>query len=133
MSKLAEVLESRRVAANRAPAVTKPAVTGFVNLGTPQAPTQKRSSTLTPGKDWQIMVDFKNQLVFPREILTTALRADVVMWLSVEKRVLLIELIITCKEGVTAAHERKYLKYTKLVAECQEAGWKARIHHVEVG
>lgn len=35
--------------------------------------------------------------------------------------------------GMTSAHERKYLKYTELAVECQEAGWKARIHPVEVG
>lgn len=134
LSKLAEVLESGRVAANRAPAVTKPAVTGFVKPGsTPQPPTQKRSSTLTPGKEWQMMVDLKKQLVFPREILTTTLRPDIVMWSSVEKRVLRIELTIPWEEGMTTAHERKYLKYTELAAECQEAGWKARIHPVEVG
>lgn len=121
LSKLAEVLESGRVAANRAPVMTKPAVTGFVKPGsTPQPPTQKRSSTLTPGKEWQMMIDLKKQLVFPREILTTTLRPDIVMWSSVEKRVLRIELTIPWEEGMTTAHERKYLKYTELAAECQE-------------
>jgi len=39
----------------------------------------------------------------------------------VEKMVL-IELSIPWAEGMTAAHERKYLKYSKLAAECQPSG-----------
>lgn len=37
------------------------------------------------------------------------------------------------EEGITAAHERKHLKYSKLAAEHQEAGWKAKVYPVEVG
>lgn len=44
MSKLAEVLESRRIAANRAPAVTKPALTGFVKPGSTHSPLPRRGA-----------------------------------------------------------------------------------------
>lgn len=72
------------------------------------------------------------QVVFPREIVTTTLRPDIVMWSAVERSVLLIELNIPWEEGMTAAHERKHLKYSELVVQCQEAGWKARIYPVRL-
>lgn len=134
LSKLAEVLKSSRVAANYAPTVAMPALTGFVKPGsTPQQTIQKTNTTLTPGKEWQMRVDFKKQLVLPKEILITSVHPETVLWLSVEKRVLLIELTIPWEEGMTAAHERKYLKYTELAAKCREAEWAARILPMEVG
>lgn len=78
------------------------------------------------------MADLWKQLVFPREIVTTTLWPDIVMWSTVEKRVLLIELTIHWEEGMTAAHKRKHLKYSELAAECKEVGWRARVYPVEV-
>lgn len=55
------------------------------------------------------------------------------MWSSVDKRVIVIELTIPWEENITAALERKHLKYSKLAAECQDAGWNAEAYPVEVG
>lgn len=133
LAKLAEVLENCRVAANRTAVTAKCTLAGFIRSGDTLRSSQMRNLILTPGKEWQMLADLKKQLVFPREILTTTLRPDIVMWSVVEKRVLLIELTIPWEEGMTAAHERKRLKYAELAAECQEAGWKARVYPVEVG
>lgn len=84
-------------------------------------------------KEWQILPDLKRQLVFPREIMTTTLRPDIVMQSAVERRVVMIELTIPWEEGMTAAHKRKHLKYYDLAAECLEAGWKATVFPMEVG
>ena len=78
-------------------------------------------------------VDLDKQLVFPREILQTTMRPDIVMWSTAAKRVLIIELTVPWEEGIPAAHELKRLKYTELAMECSETGWTASIHPVEVG
>lgn len=69
---------------------------------------------ITPGKEWQMLADLRKQLVFPRETVTTSLQPDIVMWSVVDKRVLLMELSIPWEEGMTAAHERKHLKYSRV-------------------
>lgn len=84
---------------------------------------------LRPGKEWQMLVDIRKRMGFPREITTTTFRPDIVMWSEVEKSVNMIELTIPW-EGMTAAYERKHLKYAELIAECQKAGWKARVYPV---
>ncbi|ROL50355.1 Tripartite motif-containing protein 35 [Anabarilius grahami] len=53
-----------------------------------------------------------------------------IMWSTLEKRV--TELTIPWEERMTAAHERKHLKYSELAAESQETGWRARVYPVEV-
>ncbi len=80
-----------------------------------------------------MLADLRRQLVFLREIIMTTLRPDIVMWSAVERSVHLIKLTIPWEEGMTAAHERKHLKYSELAAECREAGWRARVYPVEVG
>ena len=74
-----------------------------------------------------MLVELRRQLVFRREIVTTALQPDILMWSAVEKRVLMIELTMT------TAHDTKHLKYAELAAGYQDADWKARIYPVEVG
>ncbi|RXN10684.1 hypothetical protein ROHU_028636 [Labeo rohita] len=134
LAKLAEVLESCRVAANCIPAAAKHFPAGFVKSGsTLQPPAQKRNIMLAPGKEWQMLADVRKQLVFPRETVITTLWPDIIMWSTAEKRILLIELTIPWEEGMTAAHERKHLKYSVLAAECQEASWRTRVYPVEVG
>jgi len=81
--KLAEVLESYRVAANHTAA--KPFTSGFVKCGSMlQLPAQKKEHHAHTSKEWQMLIDLSKQLVFPRKITTT----DIIMWSIVEKRVL---------------------------------------------
>lgn len=49
------------------------------------------------------------------------------------KTILLVELTVPWEEGIEAANERKHAKYTELVEECREAGWKAITRPIEVG
>lgn len=69
------------------------------------------------------------QIVFPFEITQTTLRPDV-MWSATAK---IIELTFSWEEGIPAAQKIKWLRYTELAADCQEAGWTTIIHPVEVG
>jgi len=81
------------VAANHSPATEEHALTGFVKPGGIHLfPAQKKSSMLAPGKEWQILADLRKQLVFPREIMNTTLQPEIIMWSTVVRRALLIEL-----------------------------------------
>lgn len=76
LAKLAEHLERCRVAANHIQATARPALVAFVKPGEMhRAPTQG-VTILGPGKEWQLLVDLRRQLLFPREIITTTLRPD---------------------------------------------------------
>ncbi|XP_061892213.1 uncharacterized protein LOC133642088 [Entelurus aequoreus] len=77
-------------------------------------------------------VDLGKQLQFPREIVETLLRPDLVFWSEVCKTVLLVELTVPWEGGLEAAYERERAKYSDLAAECREAGWKAVICPLEV-
>lgn len=92
-----------------------------------------REGILKPGREWQMLVDLKKQLIFPREITITTFRPDIVMWSAEDKIVIIIELTIQWEGNSTADHERKHLKCSKMAAECQEAGWNANVYPVEVG
>ncbi len=61
------------------------------------------------------------------------IRPDTVMWCPATRKVLVIELTVPWEEGIPAANEFKQQKYSKLAAECREAGWTATTHPVEVG
>ncbi len=78
-------------------------------------------------------VDLGRQLQFPREIVETSLRPDLIMWSEQCKTILLVELTVPWEEGMEAANERKRAKYADLVEDCREAGWKATMCPVEVG
>lgn len=78
-------------------------------------------------------VDLGRQLQFPREIVETSLRPDLILWSVPQKTILLVELTVPWEQGMEAANERKRLKYADLTAECREAGWKATTFPVEVG
>lgn len=81
LTKLAEVLERCRVAENYNPETAKPNYTTFIKAGSmSQAPAHKRDTILRPGKEWQMLVDLIRQWAFPKEITTTTLRPDIVMW-----------------------------------------------------
>ncbi|TSL04175.1 hypothetical protein Baya_3855 [Bagarius yarrelli] len=62
---------------------------------------------LTPGKEWKMLADLRKQLAFPIEIVTTTIRPDIVMWSTVQKRVLLIGLTIPWNGRVKPAESYK--------------------------
>ncbi|KAG1971952.1 hypothetical protein F2P79_000201 [Pimephales promelas] len=78
-------------------------------------------------------VDLGRQLQFPREIVETLLRPDLIMWSELCKTILLVELTVPWEEGMEAANEQKRAKYADLVEACKEPGWKATTCPVEVG
>ena len=70
---------------------------------------------------------------FPREILNTNLRPDIMLWSRSSRQVILVELTVPWETRLEEAHERKMGKYQELVAEIQENNWRTWYFPVEVG
>lgn len=135
LKKLAEVAEAcRQQANNKPPGPARPPIP-FARAGENPKPTHQRATPrlLSPGGEWTMRVDLGRQLQFPREIVETSLRPDLILWSVPHKTILLVELTVPWEQGMEAANERKHSKYADLAAECQEAGWRAITSPVEVG
>lgn len=135
LRKLAEVTESCRQEANSRPSAPTRRPILFARAGENiNHPHQRTTSrVLSSGSEWNMRVDLGRQLQFPREIVETSLRPDLIMWSEPCKTILLVELTVPWEEGMEAANERKRAKYADLVEDCREAGWKATMCPVEVG
>ena len=83
--------------------------------------------------DWKLMVDLDNKAMFPLEVASTTMRPDVVLW-SVSTMLLVIaELTVLWEENISVANEFKSNKYTKLIMQCRDSGYKVRFCSVEMG
>ena len=100
----------------------------FVRAGERRKPnatsSQKRRCLLEFANDWALQVDFKDRkLVFPPAICSTELRPDAVLWSSLTRTVILLELTCPAEEGIEAAQIRKEARYAGLMADITEQGW----------
>lgn len=81
LSKLAEILESRRLEANRAiPGTAQRLIQLVKQGGKPQSSSKRAQSLLSPGGEWDIRANLDRLLKFPVEITTTSLQPDIVLW-----------------------------------------------------
>lgn len=80
-----------------------------------------------------MQADLDKKLVFPRNIVVTTSRPDIVLWSNSTKHVVMVELTVPWEERVEESHHMKQEKYTELQRECTERGWKAMVLPVEVG
>ena len=91
----------------------------FVKAGDSNPPKRKHQATsniLSGTNDWNIIVDLENQnYIFPPEIYNISERPDIVIWSYKLKKVIMIELTCSSKEGFTAAKNRKTGKYMPLL------------------
>ena len=92
-----------------------------------------RKTKITAEDKWEILVDLEKRLVFPAEIVVTALRPDMVLVERLKKMVMIFELTVPCEDRMMEANVRKSNKYEELRQECEDAGWKARCYAIEVG
>ncbi|KAL3972927.1 tetraspanin-7 [Sarotherodon galilaeus] len=88
---------------------------------------------LAMAHDWELRVDLAKQLKFAKAAAKTTLRPDIVVTSVVYKQVILVELTVPWEDRMEEAHERKRVKYSKLVEECRSNGWWARCQPIEVG
>ena len=83
--------------------------------------------------DWKLMVDLDNKAMFPVEVASTTMRPDIVLW-SVSTMLLVIaELTVPWEENISVANEFKSDKYTELIMQCRDNGYKVRCYPVEIG
>jgi hypothetical protein len=61
--------------------------------------------------------DLNKKLVFPKDIITTSLHSDIVLWSPDSKQVAMVELTVPWEERVEASHHLKRDKYSELQAE----------------
>ena len=74
------------------------------------------------------------KLVFP-DVVQTSLRPDIVIWSTVPKVMILVELTVPWEERTDEANERKRSKYMyqELADLCREKGFSTWVFPVEVG
>jgi len=77
-------------------------------------------------------VDLGKKLVFPG-IVQTNLRPDIILWSETGKKLIVIELIVPWETRCEEAYERKKAKYTELLIECRERGYRTWLFPIEVG
>ena len=98
-----------------------------------KAKTAQGQGWLSKQQDWKVTVDLDGQGRFPRQIVETGQRPDMVVWSEEGRIVEIIELTVPWETRMSAEHERKLSKYTGLREECIEKGWKCTVSAVEVG
>ncbi|CAC5417465.1 unnamed protein product [Mytilus coruscus] len=93
----------------------------------------KASGIIATANDWEMQADVGGKTTFPREILITTLRPDIVLWSRISRQVILVELTVPWETRLEEAHERKLAKYQELVTDIQEKNWRTWYFPVEVG
>ena len=81
-------------------------------------------------RDWKMLVDIGQQLIFPPEIASTNLRPNMVLWSPSRRSVYVIELTVPWENSVEEAYEK--LRYTELAEDASQRGWSAKVCPVEI-
>uniref|UniRef100_A0A3P9H1W7 Reverse transcriptase domain-containing protein n=1 Tax=Oryzias latipes TaxID=8090 RepID=A0A3P9H1W7_ORYLA len=133
---LATVLEKQRTSVNALPQATSHRqLIPFLREGQATFNTTSAADIgqLGRARDWKMLVDLDRKLCFPREVASTNLRPDLVLWSSTLKLVYIVELTVPWESAIEEAYERKMLRYAELAADAKEQGWSVKVRPVEVG
>ena len=82
--------------------------------------------------DWDLRVD-EGRRTIPSCVVQTNLRPDMVMLSTVARRLVVMELTVPWETRMAEAGERKRLRYSELLEECERGGWATEFFTVEVG
>lgn len=108
----------------------------FVKKGSshrPKRPKSEKNSLLDGANDWEVLVDYDTaNIVFPPSICATTSRPDIVIWSSLSRKVIMIELTCPAEEGIEAAALRKETRYEELQAAIKAWG-ECKYFTIEVG
>jgi len=124
---LALAMEGKRSMTNKLPP-TKHYTQKTIFLHPGEQPPRKFVNTnslpgqLQAARDWKMLADLDQRLIFPPEISTTNLRPDIVLWSGSARIVQLIELTVPWEDAVDEAYERKKLHYAHLAKQNSEDG-----------
>ncbi len=91
------------------------------------------SSSLQRAFDWELRVDLKRKLVFPKDVAVTSLQPDMVLLSRSTKTIIIAELMVPWEERLATSHQLKKAKYQDLVDEAVVKGWHATSYPIEVG
>ncbi|KAF4113666.1 hypothetical protein G5714_006211 [Onychostoma macrolepis] len=99
LKSLAAALESERNSTNSLPLRATNSITAptFIREGQKKPnhpPTKPETGQLAMARDWKMLVDIGQQLIFPPEIAATTLRPDLVLWSPSLKSVYITELTV---------------------------------------
>ena len=61
------------------------------------------------------------------------MRPDIVIWSDIDKRLVMVGLTVPWESRCEEAYARKMSKYTELLEQCREKGWRTWLFPVEVG
>lgn len=107
---LADILEQERTQ-KRQVKIKPPPVMAFVKDGAkPAGPRGVGPSLLQAAQAWELRIDLKRRLQFP-DVIQTTLRPDAVLFSTVGKKIILVELTVLWEEGCEEAFERKSESY----------------------
>ncbi|MGH0168675.1 UNVERIFIED_CONTAM: hypothetical protein FKN15_054981 [Acipenser sinensis] len=95
--------------------------------------TKTHPGQLEAARDWKMLADVGQQLIFPPEIATTNLRPDIVLWSGLANPVHLVELTVPWEDAVDEVYEMKKLWYAQLATEAEQRGWRVQVYPLEVG
>lgn len=88
--------------------------------------------SITPGGNWEPRADLDRKLRFPQQITVTSFQPDIVLWSTITKTVIMVELTVPLwEDSLESAYEKKE-KYADLSTAYTEARWSAFTYPVEV-
>ncbi|XP_060083282.1 uncharacterized protein LOC132562552 [Ylistrum balloti] len=128
LREMAEVLEVERKRKSP-PRKHKPSFIRFVKAGDKGTRTTPDITGIL-GETWEMRVDLGKK--FP-DVVQTTLRPDVVIWSAESTQIVVIELTVPWEERCDQANERKRAKYSDLMEQCRERGWRTWLFPVDVG
>ena len=130
---LADALKRKVNAINsgKRPKIKKPRRINFCKVGQTVVPTTATMINNPKWEgEWMMSVDLDGKFAFP---LPTSQRPDLVLWCEERKVIKLIELTVPWENNIDDAYLRKDQRYEKLVELCEDNGWSASCHPIEVG
>ena len=80
-----------------------------------------------------VLEDLKGNLLFPKHIVVTKKRPDIVVFSNSKRRIIIIELTCPCEENMEYWNQEKKDRYADLSSECSQKGWKVAYFSVDVG
>ena len=83
--------------------------------------------------DMRMVVDLDEQYKFPSCLVVSDLRPDIVVYSTLTKSTIILELTVCFESNFSEAHQRKEKKYSELFEEVEANGYSTELITMEVG
>ncbi len=74
---------------------------------------------LSPGSNWELRADLDHQLKLPQQMAVTSLQPDILLWSTIAKTVIMVELTVPWEDGLETAFERRDTQTSQTGAKMQ--------------